>query len=347
MNNSLVSVIVPIYNSEKYITDCIKSIINQTYHNLEIILIDDGSTDSCPHIIDEFAKKDTRIKIIHQINMGQSLSRIKGIHLSKGNYIICIDSDDYIELNMIEILLSYAIDKNADIVISGYKLIENNNIFIKHNNIKSGLYKNEDLLYLKENLFYTGTFYESGIIPAVWNKLIKKDLYFKYIDKIPSDIRNGEDTALTYSIINNCDNIYIINEFAPYNYRIINNSITRTFDNKYFERTRILFNYLDSEFGCNFNGLKYYKLFMIQIGIHLLISNNLKKNKILKTNKFLKNQKLLYYFSDFSFKPKDKTLNKELFLLIKCIKTNSYNMYTFYYLSKVLLSKVKKIKLIF
>ncbi len=347
MYNSLVSIIVPVYNSEKYLNECIQSIIHQTYRNLEILLIDDGSTDNSPQIIDDFKNIDNRIKSFHQKNMGQAVSRTNGMKLSKGDYILCVDSDDFIDSDMIETLLSYIIKYNVEIVISGYKLIENNRIIKNKNNIKSGLYTNDKLSYIKEHLFYTNNFYESGIIPAVWNKLIKRELYLKYIEKIPTDIHNGEDTALTYSIINNCNAIYIINEFTPYNYRIINNSVTRTFDYRYFERTKVLFNYLDFEFGSSFLGLKYYKLFMLQIGIHLLISNNIKNKKLLKTNIYLKKQSFLKNFLGFYFDSKDKTLNKELKLLINSIKNNSFNIYIIHYLNKALLSKFKKIKFTF
>ena len=102
----LISIIVPIYNVEKYIHKCIESIINQTYKNLEIILVDDGSPDNCGNICEEYAKNDSRIKVIHKENNGLSSARNAGLEICKGDYIGFVDSDDYIELNMYEVLIN-------------------------------------------------------------------------------------------------------------------------------------------------------------------------------------------------------------------------------------------------
>ena len=108
MNNKeydLISVIIPIYNIEKYVERCIKSIINQTYSNLEIILVDDGSSDSSPEICDKFANIDSRIIVIHKKNGGLSDARNNGLKIAKGNYISFIDGDDYIKPFMYEVLI--------------------------------------------------------------------------------------------------------------------------------------------------------------------------------------------------------------------------------------------------
>lgn len=120
MGNILVSVIVPIYQVEEYLQECIESIRNQTYSNLEIILVDDGSKDSCPQICDEYQKMDKRIKVVHQVNKGLAAARNKGIDIATGDYYVFIDSDDYIHLQMIEILLDSACRMNADISFCNY-----------------------------------------------------------------------------------------------------------------------------------------------------------------------------------------------------------------------------------
>ena len=97
MSSELISIIVPVYKVEKYIDRCVESIINQTYKNIEIILVDDGSPDNCPKICDEWAKKDKRIRVIHKENRGVSSARNVGIDVAKGKYIGFVDSDDYIE----------------------------------------------------------------------------------------------------------------------------------------------------------------------------------------------------------------------------------------------------------
>ena len=125
----LISVVVPVYNVEKYIDKCINSIINQTYKNLEIILVDDGSPDNCGNICDEYAKKDNRIIVIHKENGGLSDARNTGIEVSKGKYITFIDSDDYISDNYVSFLYNLIIEYKADISIGKhYVLYENGEI---------------------------------------------------------------------------------------------------------------------------------------------------------------------------------------------------------------------------
>ena len=119
MEEELISVILPIYNVEKYLEKCLKSVINQTYKNLEIILVDDGSKDNSPQICDEYAVKDKRIVVIHKSNGGLSDARNAGIEIAKGKYITLIDSDDYVELEMYEKLYNKAISDNLDIAICG------------------------------------------------------------------------------------------------------------------------------------------------------------------------------------------------------------------------------------
>ena len=120
----LISVIVPVYNTEKYIEKCVMSILNQTYKNLEIILIDDGSTDNSPQICDSLAKKDNRITVIHQPNGGVSSARNIGLDNTHGDYITFVDSDDYIEPNMIEFLSENIGDTN--IAMCGYTSVDEN-----------------------------------------------------------------------------------------------------------------------------------------------------------------------------------------------------------------------------
>ena len=108
MENGLVSVVVPIYNVEKYLDRCINSIVNQTYKDLEIILVDDGSPDRCPEMCDLWGKKDKRIKVIHKDNAGLGMARNTGIENARGEYICFFDSDDYVDLQTIEVTLEKA-----------------------------------------------------------------------------------------------------------------------------------------------------------------------------------------------------------------------------------------------
>ena len=112
-----ISVIIPVYNVEKYLYRCVDSVLGQTYYNIEVILIDDGSTDSSPEICDEYQKRDKRVKVIHKKNSGAASSRNIGLSSAKGDYIAFIDSDDYIELDMYENMMKINEEYNCDIVL--------------------------------------------------------------------------------------------------------------------------------------------------------------------------------------------------------------------------------------
>ena len=130
----LISIIIPVYKVEKYIYKCIDSVLNQTYKNLEIILVDDGSPDKCPEICEEYAKKDNRIKIIHKKNGGLSDARNAGLKVATGKYIGFVDSDDYIEKDMYQVLYNNIIKTNSDISIVNLKEVKENEII--ENNVK-------------------------------------------------------------------------------------------------------------------------------------------------------------------------------------------------------------------
>jgi glycosyltransferase involved in cell wall biosynthesis len=129
----LISIVIPVYNTAKYLPRCIESIINQTYKNLEIIIVDDSSTDDSGKIADEYSKKDSRIIIIHQENRGISIARNKAIEVATGDFIGFVDSDDYIEIDMYELLLNTIKEYNADIVqCSYYRVGQDNKILPKN-----------------------------------------------------------------------------------------------------------------------------------------------------------------------------------------------------------------------
>lgn len=147
MSGVLISVVLPIYNVEMYLERCIKSIVNQTYKNLEIILIDDGSPDNCPQICEEWARKDSRVKVIHKKNAGLGMARNTGIENATGRYICFVDSDDYIALDTIEKAYNQARKVSADIVYYGHKEVDKTGKIIKEYipQIKKLWYLNEEI----------------------------------------------------------------------------------------------------------------------------------------------------------------------------------------------------------
>ena len=140
-NQALISVIIPVYNVEEYLRECVDSVLNQTYQNFEIILIDDGSTDSSGKICDEYAEKDSRISVIHKENGGPSKTRNTGLVNANGKYIYFLDSDDYIENNALEFLVNTAESNNADLVFFDAHSFADDGAEIKQGYVVKGTYK--------------------------------------------------------------------------------------------------------------------------------------------------------------------------------------------------------------
>lgn len=238
-NKPLITIVVPIYKVEAYLDKCINSIIQQTYQQLEIILVDDGSPDNCGKICDDYAKKDNRIKVIHKENGGLSDARNAGIDIAKGQYITFIDSDDYVELDYVEQLYG-ALTEEAQMVIGGYRVIyENGTILNQFNHLKTTLTKEETLKRM---------LYDDGISVSACGKLYSLNL-FKAV-RYPKR-RLFEDAATTYRLIDLCTKISI-NSVPLYNYMMRNDSISqRTFNTKkmdLIDSTKEMCDYIKSKY---------------------------------------------------------------------------------------------------
>lgn len=237
MLKSKISVIVPIYNVEKYLKECIDSIIFQTYTNLEILLINDGSTDSSKKICEEYVNKDSRIKLFNKVNGGLSSARNFGIKKATGDYIIFIDSDDFIEKNMIEELVFGCECNNCDISVIGvYKYFDNKNIYKESKFIYFGKVDNSKAL---ENMMLNG-FYAC-------NKLFKRYIF----EKNSFESKLYEDIYLIPYIVEKSQNIYFLNEYGYY-YRQREKSIVHTeFNEKkmdyYYAANKVYTSFIDND----------------------------------------------------------------------------------------------------
>jgi len=212
-NEPLISVIVPIYKVEEYLDKCVESIINQTYKNLEIILVDDGSPDNCPKMCDEWAKKDSRIVVIHKENGGLSDARNAGIDVAKGKYITFIDSDDYVENNYTEFLYSNLIENNADISM-GKQYVRYPK---KTKNTGTG-----NKYIVNPHDCFDKLLYGEDFDVSAWAKLYKTEL-FKEV-RFPKG-RVYEDAATTYKLIDKAS-VVVLNSEPIYNYIIREESIS-------------------------------------------------------------------------------------------------------------------------
>jgi glycosyltransferase involved in cell wall biosynthesis len=236
--NDVVSIIVPIYNAELYLEQCIDSILNQTYKDIEVILINDGSKDNSGMICDKYAKMDNRIKVIHQKNSGPSFARNTGINCATGKYIQFVDADDTIKTDMIEKLV-HAAKPNNELVVCGYKIFtkDQENLVVQDiSPPKNGI------LSTGEFLEYFGEFYKNGFINPLWNKLYIKEIIVKNSIQFIYGLNMGEDLLFNLEYIRCCNNINFIQD-RLYNYLIINNnqSLTKTFIKDFFGNQQMLF----------------------------------------------------------------------------------------------------------
>ncbi|MFE4238720.1 glycosyltransferase family 2 protein [Peribacillus butanolivorans] len=232
--NNVVSIIVPVYNSEKHLIDCVNSILNQSYKNIEVLLVNDGSTDNSGSICEDFAEKDCRVKAIHQKNSGPSVARNTGIKAARGDYIQFVDSDDYIESSMTKKLME-AMNENVQLVICGYKSINNNNVFTGgHIPSIEGVYQ------IYQFLQSFGELYKNNFINSPWNKLyvthIIKHFNIRFID----NLNMGEDLLFNLDYIKNSNSICIIKD-KLYNYLSNDNSLTESYKKDFFENQQMLF----------------------------------------------------------------------------------------------------------
>lgn len=228
MNQSeMISIIVPIYNVEDYLEVCIDSIINQTYTNLEIILVDDGSTDNCPAICDEYVKRDGRIRVIHKENGGQDSARKAGIAVARGDYIGYVDGDDWIELQMYESLLGHMIKNQVSVVESGvidsWDEVQEKRVTW----LKEGCYKDDTFLKkAAPYIIYSGNFFRHGIFPYLVTKLFKKSVIKKY-QELPDPTNNVmDDVMCVFPCVMESKSLYVTNE-CFYHYRVRDNSTKR------------------------------------------------------------------------------------------------------------------------
>ncbi len=209
-----ISIIIPIYNTRPYIKECIESVVNQSYRNLEIILVDDGSTDGCAEICDEYARTDARVRVIHKPNGGLVSARKLGITICTGEYIAPIDSDDYVSNNMIEQMVNAVKLYNAEIVQCGVRYHYSTGEFVDFDEpLENGLYNLENINSdAHKCLFWDFTRSKRGIRSNMWSCLFKKDLIYKYQMLVPDDLTNGEDDACFYPTFLNAKSYYLIDK---------------------------------------------------------------------------------------------------------------------------------------
>ena len=299
-----ISVIVPIYRIEKYLPECIESILEQSFVDFELILVNDGSPDSCPEICDAYAKKDSRIRVVHKENGGLLSARKAGLKASKGKYISYVDGDDWVDKFYLDTLFKLAKANDADLVETGhFREFDGKIETIKP--AAAGIYNEQQVkTSILPNAIFNGEFCKHGVSTYVWNKLFKRELLNTVLFDVPNEIIMGEDAAITYSYLA-ISKSFVVSRIPLYYYRQRHDSIVKSIENPKTEyyRLGLLMSFLKSKLSNaldhqNLNKqIKYYLYSQILVRSGGLILDN---NKDVFYNPFLKvkqNSKVVVYSS--------------------------------------------------
>ncbi len=322
-----VSVVIPVYNVEKYLNECIKSIVNQTYKNIEIILVDDESKDKCPQICEQWAIKDNRIKVIHKKNEGLGMARNTGIENATGDYIYFIDSDDMLDINAIEKCCEILNNKKFDILYFGFKNIDENSNIIKEFNptpIREEYYNDEITKIFLPHILIDLPNKEDNFnmnfssCMCLINLSLIRNIEWRFCSE--RDIIS-EDIYSLLKLFKYIKSVKIISS-AYYFYRKNNISLTHLYRKDRFDKLKELHKkcvevYDNSELIERFD---YLFLSYTIASIEIIVNSNLKYLEKLKEIKIIVNDKEMRNISNRNIK--NETLIRKIyftFIKLKCI----------------------------
>ena len=252
MKNCILSVVIPAFNVEKYIERAVSSVKKQSYDDIEIIIVNDGSTDKTGQIINRIACEDKRINVFHIKRTGSISARRYGLKNATGEYVTFVDSDDWIESDMYRKMLDKAFSLDVDLVTSGlcYDYLDGKQNFEK-DLFEEGLYlKKETQKNIVTKMMYDFNYSRRGITSSVVNKLFRKVLLENIMDEIDTEITYGEDAAITYPFIMKAEKIFIFKD-CWYHYCIRNNSLVNDFSIDTFSKIKIFYEFMRAYFERN------------------------------------------------------------------------------------------------
>jgi glycosyltransferase involved in cell wall biosynthesis len=330
-----ISVIVPIFRIEKYLPECIDSLLNQSFSDFELILVDDGSPDNCPKICDDYSKTDERIKVIHKVNGGLLSARKAGLRIAKGKYISYVDGDDWVDKFYLDTLYKLAEANEADLVVTGHFREFDGKIETIKPKTAGVYYEDELKSTVVPNAIYNGDFCEHGISTYVWNKLFKKELLLDILFDVPNEIIMGEDAAITYSYLSIAKRL-VISRIPLYYYRQRHDSIVKSVENPEIEyyRLGLLMSFLKLKLGLVLDEqtlnkqIRYYLYSQILVrsgGLMLNATGGVFFNPFLKVKQ---NSKVVVYSSgSFGQHILSTNLKANFFNVIKWIDVDFHNLH--------------------
>ena len=220
-----ISIIIPVYNTEKFIKKCLDSVLSQTFTDLECILVDDGSIDNSGNICDEYLKIDKRIRVIKQKNAGVSAARNAGLDIAHGKWITFIDSDDWVNCNYLELMYNNAINNNCNLSICGVQIVDEKGEIVRKS-------KQFPIEFYDKNTAKKRLLSANYFLPGIWGKLVNRKYIYDYKISFETEIKIAEDALFWFKVIGNVDKI-LYDSTPCYNYLINENSATKspkTFD---------------------------------------------------------------------------------------------------------------------
>lgn len=345
----IVSVIVPVYNAEKYISKCINSILDQSLKDFEIILINDGSEDKSSDICDEYSRLYEKIRVIHIKNSGPARARNIGIENARGKYIAFIDSDDAMEKQMLEVMVHEAKKNNADIVICNFNIVSFDNKIISKGNHSLNKYRFEGNKNITNEMIYK--FYNDDYfgLPALWNKIYKRDFIISKNIRIDENLFRGEDFWFNINALRNANVVITVQDYLYNYYQVNENSIMHSIRleqyNEWKRNIKKLLLYNDQFFDFDINYSRFYFNFIYKVQyfiLNIMQSNILqKKEKRLFIINIIKDD---FYVNAISYK--NPKFNHMMRIVNKAIKYRFYNMayFIYYFWSKYIKIKESKIK---
>lgn len=240
-DHPLLSVIVPVYNTETYLNHCLDSILAQDFTDYELILVDDGSTDRSGDICDRYAAAHPHIRCLHQTNGGHTCARQNGVRASRGEYIAFVDSDDWIDPGMYRRMCRAAKETGADIIHCDFTAVMPHKSKVCGTPFSPGLYDKKQLENtVYPSMIYFGTYFVFGIAPNLWNKLFRRSILEHYLFRLPHDIIVGEDGPITYACMLEAASVYFCEE-AFYNYRSNTDSVSHHMNAKRLAENHVMF----------------------------------------------------------------------------------------------------------
>lgn len=251
--NPLISIIVPVYNVEKYIPKCLKSLINQSYRNIEIILVDDGSLDHSLSICQKYAESDFRVKVINQNNAGVTMARLKGFQSSSGDFIVFVDADDYVSSDMVKTMLDIQQKYSVDMVCSQHYDVNGREVSVSTIRPEPGYYDKKKLKkLLSEKFLYDKSTGLAGMTGVLWSRLIKRSFVQTALDA-GKNLIHSEDQLGLFVILCNINSMYVIDK-PLYYYVKRTGQATSVYNEKYWHNFEVFFSKLKERDKNNYLG---------------------------------------------------------------------------------------------